>query len=134
MRTFDDLGKLVLRFTLGAILLFHGIYKVRHGVAWIEQPLATLGLPGFMAYGTYVAEVLGPLLLFLGYKARLAALVIVLDMAMAMVLVLRPALFTIKERSGGGWAVELEAFIFLSAFTVFLVGSGRYRLGKGAWD
>lgn len=133
MRTFDDFGKLVLRFTLGAILLFHGIYKVQHGVAWIEKPLASFGLPGFLAYGTYVAEVLCPLLLFLGYKARLAALVIVLDMAMAMVLVLRPALFTIKG-GGGGWGVELEAFILLSALTVFLVGSGRYRLGKGGWD
>ena len=133
MRTFDDFGKLVLRFTLGAILLFHGIYKVRHGVAWIERPLAAYGLPGFLSYGTYVAEVLGPLLLFLGYKARLAALVIVFDMAMAMVLVLRPALFTIKD-SGGGWAVEVEAFILLSALSVFLLGSGRYRLGKGGWD
>ncbi len=134
MRTFDDFGKLLLRFTVGAILLFHGIYKVRHGVAWIEQPLARFGLPGFLAYGTYVAEVLGPLLLFLGYKARLAALAIVLDMTMAMVLVLRPALFTIKAQGGGGWAVELEAFILLTALTIFLAGSGRYRLGKGSWD
>ena len=45
MRTYDDLGKLLLRITLGVIVLFHGIYKLRHGVAWIEQPLAEGG-PG----------------------------------------------------------------------------------------
>ena len=134
MHNREDLGKLVLRIALGVILLFHGVFKLRHGVAWIEQPLAAVGLPGFLAYGTYVAEVLAPILLLLGYKARLAALVIVFDMLMAMVLVLRPALFTIKERGGGGWSVELEALILLSALAVFLLGSGRYRLGRGVWD
>ena len=134
MHNREDLGKLVLRIALGVILLFHGVFKLRHGVAWIEQPLAAVGLPGFLAYGTYVAEVLAPILLLLGYKARLAALAIVFDMLMAMVLVLRPALFTIKERGGGGWSVELEALILLSALAVFLLGSGRYRLGRGVWD
>jgi len=50
-----------------------------------------------------------------------------------MVLVLRPMIFTINERSGG-WGVELEGLILLTALTVFLLGSGRYRLGRGAWD
>jgi len=133
MRTYEDFGKLLLRIMLGGILLFHGIYKVRHGVAWIGQPLARLGLPAFLAYGTYVAEVVAPALLVIGYKARLAALVIVIDMLMAMILVLRPMLFTVRG-GGGGWAIEVEAFILLSAICVFLLGSGRYRLGKGAWD
>ena len=133
MNNREDLGKLVLRVALGGILLFHGIFKLQHGVAWIEQPLAAFGLPGFLAYGTYLAEIVAPILVVLGYRARLAALVIVFDMLMAMVLVLRPMIFTINER-GGGWGVELEGFILLTALTVFLLGSGRYRLGRGAWD
>jgi len=134
MGTREDLGKLVLRAALGSILLFHGVFKLRHGVAWIEQPLGALGLPGFLAYGTYLAEVVAPVLVILGYKARLAALVIVLDMLMAMVLVLRPMILTIKERGGGGWGIELEALILLGTLSVFLLGSGRYRLGRGVWD
>jgi putative oxidoreductase len=133
MNNREDLGKLVLRVALGGILLLHGIFKLQHGVAWIEQPLAAFGLPGFLAYGTYLAEIIAPILLILGYRARLAALVIVIDMLMAMVLVLRPMIFTINERSGG-WGVELEGLILLTALTVFLLGSGRYRLGRGAWD
>jgi putative oxidoreductase len=130
----EDLGKLVLRVAVGGILLFHGIYKLRHGVAWSEEALAAFGLPGFLAYGTYLAEVVAPILLLVGYKARLAALVIGFDMLMAMLLVLRPMLFTIKERGGGGWGVELESLLLLAAVAVFLLGSGRYRLGRGAWD
>ena len=134
MGTREDLGKLLLRIALGSILLFHGVFKLRHGVAWIEQPLGAVGLPGFLAYGTYLAEVVAPVLVVLGYKARLAALVIVVDMLMAMVLVLRPMILTIKDRGGGGWGVELEALILLCALSVFLLGSGRYRLGRGVWD
>jgi putative oxidoreductase len=129
----EDLGKLVLRVSVAGILLFHGVFKLTHGVAWIERPLAAFGLPGFLAYGTYVAEIVAPILLVVGYKARLAALVIVFDMLMAMVLVLRPQILTIRQ-NGGGWAVELEALILLTALAVLLLGSGRYRLGRGAWD
>jgi len=133
MGTRDDLGKLLLRLTLGGIVVFHGIFKLTHGVEWIGGPLGKLGLPGFLAYGVYVAEVLGPILLFLGLKARLAALVIAFDMLMAMILVLHPRLLTVNQ-SGGGWGVELEGMILLVAVAVFLLGSGRYRLGRGVWD
>ncbi|HEU5220347.1 MAG TPA: DoxX family protein [Gemmatimonadales bacterium] len=129
----DDLGKLVLRWAVAGILLFHGVYKLTHGVEWIKQPLTNLGLPGAMAYGTYVAELLAPLLLIIGYKARLAALVIVFDLLMAIVLVLRGQLTVIRQ-GGGGWGVELEALILLAALSIALIGSGRYRVGKGDWD
>jgi putative oxidoreductase len=133
MSSREDFGKLLLRATLALVLLFHGLFKLTHGVQWIEQPLGALGLPGFLAYGTYVAEVVAPVLLLLGYQARLAALVVVFDMLMAIVLVLRPRIFSINA-AGGGWAVEVEAMILLIGLTVFCLGSGRYRLGRGRWD
>jgi len=133
MNNREDLGKLLLRVALGGILLFHGIFKLTHGVAWMAQPLGHFGLPAFLAYGTYVAEVLAPVLLIVGLKARLAALVIVFDMLMAMVLVLRPRILTVNP-AGGGWGVELEALLLLTALSVFLIGSGRYRVAKGVWD
>ena len=129
----EDAGKLLLRLGLGGILLFHGIFKLSHGVEWIKQPLAALGLPGFLAYGTYVAELVAPILLIVGFLGRLAGLVIALDLLMAMVLVLRPQLGTVKP-GGGGWAPELEALLLIAGLVVFLIGAGRYRLGRGAWD
>ncbi len=129
----EDVGKLVLRIGLAVILLFHGVFKLTHGVEWIKGPLSSLGLPGLLAYGVYVAEVLAPVLLIVGWKARLAALVVVCDMVMAMTLVLRPRLLTVNQ-AGGGWGVELEALLLLTALSVALLGSGRYRVGRGVWD
>jgi len=58
----NDTGKLVLRLALAAILLFHGVYKVTHGVAWIKPRLTQVDLPEILAYGTYAAEVIAPVL------------------------------------------------------------------------
>lgn len=129
----EDLGKLLLRLSLGGIVLFHGIFKLSNGVEWIKAPLAAVGLPGVLAYGAYVAEVVAPVLLIVGFKARLAALIIVFDMLMAVGLVLRERIFTINPR-GGGWGIELEALLLLLGLVVFLIGSGRFRLGRGVWD
>jgi len=125
----EDVGLFLLRLALGGILLFHGIFKLTHGVEWIKEPLGALGLPGFLAYGTYVAEVVAPLLLMLGLWARIAALVVAFDMLMAIALVLRPRIFTINEM-GGGWAIELEALILVVALALSIEGPGRYVVGR----
>src|SRR5512146_2036707 len=110
----DDMGKLSLRMAAGGILLFHGIFKLTHGVDWIKGPLAAHGLPGFLAYGAYVGEILAPILIILGYRTRVAALVVVFDILMAIFLVLRQQIFAVKEM-GGGWAIEIEAFLILAS-------------------
>ncbi|HEX7121842.1 MAG TPA: DoxX family protein [Gemmatimonadaceae bacterium] len=120
-------GLLVLRVGLAIIVLFHGIFKLRSGVAWMAGPLGEVGLPAFLAYGVYLAEVVAPILLVIGLWARLAALVICIDMIMAVVLVLRDQVFATKE-AGGGWAIELEALIFFAALTIAIAGAGRYAL------
>ncbi len=125
----DDVGKLLLRVAIGGVLLFHGVFKLQHGVAWIAGPLGQVGLPGFLAYGTYVAEVVAPVLILLGLWTRLAALVVAFDLCMAIVLVLRPQLFAVKEM-GGGWGVEVEALFLLGALALVFLGAGRYRLTR----
>jgi putative oxidoreductase len=124
-----DAGTLVLRVTVAIILLFHGVFKLTHGVAWIAGPLGAIGLPSFLAYGVYAAEVVAPILLIVGYQVRLAALVIAFDMLMAIALVLRDQVFAVKS-GGGGWGVEVEAFILLGAVAIFFLGSGKYRIGQ----
>jgi putative oxidoreductase len=123
----DDLGRLLLRLAVGGIILFHGVFKLQHGVAWIAGPLGQVGLPGFLAYGTYVAEVVAPVLIILGMWTRPAALLVAFDMFMAVALVLRGQLFSVKE-AGGGWGVELEALLLLGALALVFLGAGRYRV------
>jgi putative oxidoreductase len=131
----EDLGKLVLRVTVGALLLFHGVAKLRNGIAWMGEPLAAFGLPAFLGYGTYVAEVVAPLLLFLGVLTRAAGLIIAFDLFMAIVLVRHDGVFQVGQM-GGSWAIETEAFFLLTGVAVFLLGSGRYALrpSKGMLD
>jgi putative oxidoreductase len=131
----DDLGKLVLRLTLGGLLLFHGVAKLRHGIGWMGEPLAAFGLPMVVGYGTYIAEVACPFLLFLGVMSRAAALIIAFDLFMAVLVVRRDGVFQVSQM-GGSWAIEIEAFFFLAAVAVFLLGSGRLamRPSKGMLD
>ena len=131
--TGHDIGLLLLRLTLGGILLFHGVYKLENGVGWIKMPLAQIGLPGVLAYGPYIAEIVAPILIVLGFMTRPAALVIAFDMIMAVILVLRQQIFAIKP-AGGGWAIEIEAFIFLTALTLFFTGAGKYSLSRAKWS
>ena len=51
-----DLGKLILRLTLGLLLLLHGIAKLESGVGWISGSLQGYGLQGFLAYGVFIGE------------------------------------------------------------------------------
>lgn len=66
-------------------------------------------------------------MLIVGAWTRLAALVIAFDMVMAVLLALRPQVFSIKS-AGGGWAIELEALSFCAAMTLVLAGGGRLAL------
>lgn len=128
----EDAGKLVLRLAVGGLLLFHGIAKVESGVGFIAGALGNAGLPAFIAYGVYVGEIVAPLLMMVGFFARPAALIIAFNMLVAILLVRRADIFVINER-GGAWAIELEMFFLLGALAVFLLGSGRYAIGKGKW-
>ena len=119
----------MLRLGVGAILLFHGLYKVTHGVAWIAGPLKGAGLPTWLQYGVYVGEIFAPVLLILGLWTRLAALVIAFDMFMAIFLARRGDIAKINPM-GGGWAIELEALLLLGALALALAGGGRFGLSK----
>jgi putative oxidoreductase len=128
-----DIGILILRIALGGILLFHGISKLGNGVEWMKQTLGQLGLPGVLAYGSYIAEVIAPILIILGFLTRPAALVIAFDMLMAVFLVLRQQIFTINS-AGGGWAIELEALIFFVSLTIFFTGAGKLSVTRAKWN
>ena len=124
-----DAGLLVLRLGVGALLLFHGVYKITHGVAWIAGPLSAAGLPAWLQYGAYVGEVLAPVLVILGLWTRPAALVMAFDMFMAIFLARRGDVAKVNPMSGG-WAIELELLYLVGALALVLAGGGRYGLGK----
>jgi putative oxidoreductase len=128
MRAFqtEDIGKLVLRLTLGVLLILHGIAKIFNGVGGISGMLESHGLPGFIAYGVYIGEVLAPALVILGWYARVGALLIAASMLVAVYLAHQADLFVLGR--GGGWAIELQAFFLFTALAVALIGPGRFSI------
>lgn len=125
---YDDLGKLLLRVTLGSLMLFHGIAKLGDGgsLNWIAGQLADLGLPGFIAYGVYVGEIVAPLMIIAGIYCRIGAAIVVVNMLFAVGLVHLAELLLRNEH--GGYALELHAFYTFTALAIGLTGSGRFAV------
>ena len=102
----DDTGKLILRLTLGILILLHGLAKLTGGgVSGISGMLSSHGLPGFLAYGAYVGEIIAPVLLIIGVYTRLGGLLIAINMVVAIFLAHSGQIGSMTNN--GGWALEL---------------------------
>ena len=120
----DKAGRFILRVALGTIILLHGIAKLKGGIDPIAGMVTAQGLPAFLAYGVYVGEVLAPLMLILGFYARIGGALVAINMLVALFLAHRADLFAINPQSGG-WAIEFQALLLFAAITVMLIGPGK---------
>ena len=127
MRIASDLGKLVLRLTLGVLMLLHGVGKISSGAVAIHGLMTKMGLPPVLGYLVYVGEVLAPLLLIVGLWTRPAALLVAINMVVAVLLVHTAQLGEFTKN--GGWALELQGFYLFTAVAVALLGAGRFSVG-----
>ena len=133
MKKNKDLGILILRISIGVLMMLHGIAKIKNGVGGIEGMLANKGLPGFIAYGSYIGEVIAPLMMIIGFRARLASLFFALTCITAMYLAHAQDVFTLTK--SGGWGVELLGLFLLGAVAIFFSGAGKYAVStKSKWD
>jgi putative oxidoreductase len=124
----DDFGKLVLRLTLGILVLLHGIAKLKGGVAFLTPLLTGAGLPAWVGYGAYVGEVLGPVMVILGLYTRIGAFFIFANMIFAIFLVHRPELMMLGKQ--GGWALELQGMFLFTALAIMFMNPGRYAVTR----
>ncbi|MCI4569341.1 DoxX family protein [Lysobacter sp. CFH 32150] len=124
--TQNDLGKLILRLTLGVLILLHGVAKLKGGTAGIVGMVEAQGLPGFLGYAVLIGEVLAPLMLIAGFYARLGAALIAINMLAAIALVHMGQLGQLNDQ--GGWALELQGMFLASALALALLGPGRYSV------
>ena len=127
MGSTDSVGKLVLRLTVGGLLLFHGVHKLLDGIDPIKHMIAAHGLPDALAYGVYLGEVVGPALVILGLFSRVGALLIAADIVVAVVLTGMGNLIAVN--SMGIYALETEAFYLFGAVAILLLGAGGLSLG-----
>ncbi|EIA07172.1 DoxX family protein [Flavobacterium frigoris] len=127
-----DLGLLILRIAVGALMLFHGIAKLS-GVSFIEGMLEGKGLPSLLAYGVYITEIIAPILIIIGYRTRLASLAFIFGLLSATALVHLGDLFKLNQN--GGWELELIGLYLSGALCLFFTGSGKHAVSTtNKWD
>jgi putative oxidoreductase len=122
-----EFATFLLRLALGIMYLSHSlVLKLgTFGLGGTAGFFTSVGLPGWLAYVTFVAEAVGGLLLVLGVQTR------------CVVLALSPALFgaIIFVHAGNGWVFtapnggwEYPAFLIVVSAVQFLLGDGAYAL------
>ena len=124
----EDFGKLVLRLTLGVLILLHGVSKIKGGVGFLTPMLQGVGLPPWFAYGVYIGEIVAPIMVILGLFTRTGAFIIFVNMVFAIVLVHTPELLTLGKQ--GGWALELQGMFLFTALALVLMNPGRYAMTR----
>lgn len=132
MKKNPDLGLFILRIGIGLLMLLHGIAKLK-GVTGIEKMLSESGLPSFLAYGVYVTEIIAPILIVVGYRTRLASLVFVSGVLVAIFLAHSGDIFTLTQH--GAWKIELLGLYLCGSITLLLSGAGKMAVStKHKWD
>ena len=122
-----DAALLILRLVLGVMILLHGIAKLPPPPEGLTDMLAKANLPSVLAYGVYLGEIVAPILLIIGVWTRLAAVVIAINMVVAVLLVHAGDLVDLNKQ--GGYALELQAMFLFTAVALALTGAGRFSVG-----
>ena len=116
-----DIVLLVLRFTIAALMLTHGLPKMETLLS--NEPIqfaSVFGLSPALSLGlTVFAEVFCSILIMVGFGTRLAAIPLIITMAVAAFMIHGADPFGKKEM----------AILYLLVYVVlFIAGSGRYSL------
>ncbi|WP_419954370.1 DoxX family protein [Neobacillus niacini] len=119
----NEIGALILRVTLGAIFFIHGVVKFQGGIENIAGWFESLGLPGVMAYGVALLEIIGGILLIVGLATRLVAALFALLMIGATIKV-KLAIGLLGNGQMAGYELDL-AFL---AIAVYLLINGSKLL------
>lgn len=117
---------LMLRLALGSMFVAHALLKYFvFTLPGTVQFFQSLGLPGFLAYAVFAAELVGGVMLILGVGTRWVAAALVPVLAgSAWVHLGNGWLFSAPN---GGW--EYPIFLTVAAVAQALLGDGAYALG-----
>jgi putative oxidoreductase len=119
-------GALLLRVSLGVMFIAHSLVLkwMTFTLAGTAQYFESIGLPAFLAYATFFAELIGGVLLVLGVQSRWVAL--------ALLPILLGATWVhigngwVFSAPGGGW--EYPLYLIVLSVAQALLGDGAHAL------
>ena len=122
-------GLAILRIVLGIAMLVHGWSKLSGGVdnvAGFFGGMLGIPAPGLMAWVVTIVELVGGILLVVGFLTQIAGILIALDMlgAILFAFLLRGAPFI--ENGQISW--EKEAVFAAAALCIVLAGPGAWSV------
>lgn len=127
LNALQPLGLLLLRLALGIIFISHGYPKLIHPSA-MHGMFVQHGLPGYFVEIAGVLEVFGGGLLILGLFTRVAALLLAMEMAVAIW----------KVHSSGGYLAihnyEFPLALAVGCFALATVGAGRISVDSPLYE
>jgi putative oxidoreductase len=122
LNSLQPLGLLLLRVALGVIFFSHGYPKLAHSGAGMQGFFVQHGMPGYFVYISGVMEVFGAALLVLGLFTRVTALLLAIEMGVAIW----------KVHSAGGYLAihnyEFPLAMLAGCFALATVGAGLLSL------
>jgi putative oxidoreductase len=111
---------------ISIIMFAHGLQKLQGGPENFGQVLAQLGvpLPELMGYVVAFVELVGGILLIVGLLSRLTALLLTIDLVVAILLV-KVNIGLLSPPDGSGVGAELDLALIAGFLVVLLAGPGK---------
>jgi putative oxidoreductase len=118
----QPLALMVLRVVLGIVMIAHGYPKVFGGLQRHVHFVASLGLPGWLAYLSALAEFGGGILIIAGLLTRLSALAIFIDLSVVI--------WKVHWKNGltGQGGYEFPLALAAIAFALIFFGAGAISI------
>ncbi|WP_223590267.1 DoxX family protein [Neobacillus bataviensis] len=109
-----DVGVFILRVFLGLSFFIHGVSKFQSGISNTVGWFDSIGIPGFVAYAVAIIELIGGLLLIIGFGTRYIAALFLFIM-MGAILKVKLAAGFMGNGQGAGYELDL-AFAVMAVF------------------
>lgn len=121
-----DFAALLLRNALGIMFVAHALLKILvFTPAGTVGFFASLGVPGWFAYPVMGAELVGGIMLIIGWHTRAVSLALIPVLLGSIVLV-HGANGWLYTNENGGW--EYSAFLIVASLAQALLGDGAYSV------
>ncbi|VFR23817.1 putative membrane protein [plant metagenome] len=127
--TSNKYGVFLLRLALGVMWIAHALLKwFVFTLPGTAQFFESVGIPGFLAYPVFIAELAGGVALVLGIYARQIALLLIPVMTVAAWVHVPNGWVHTSE--GGGW--EYPVFLIVTSLALWLIGDGAWALRRSS--
>ncbi len=123
--TYSATGAMLLRLSLGLMWIAHALFKwFVFTIPGFADWLASQGIPAFMAWPVFLFELVGGVMILIGFYGRYVSAVLAPVMLVAAWTHVSNGWTHTSE--GGGW--EYPMFLVMASIAHTLLGDGRFAV------